>query len=326
MPTTLDWLLEKENPSVRYFALTQLLDRTADDPDVRSAQRAIMRSDPIKAILAAQNPTGFWLKPGTGYGKYQSTTWQILFLAELGCDGQHRAVRRGCEYVLSHTQAEHGGFSPYAIVRPSGAIHCLSGNLTWALIALGCGEDERIGRAIDWLSGAITGDGFDAFYAAGTSGPGFSCGINLKQPCAWGAVKALRALTLIPAKWRSPRTDKATRLAAEFLLSHDLAKADYPYTERISGEWFKFGFPLSYTSDVLETALVLSEAGYARDPRLARALDLILSKRDASGRWALKHSLNGKMWIDIEQKGQPSKWITLRALRVLKMAGLEGVV
>ena len=326
MPTTLDWLLEKENPSVRYFALTQLLDRAADDPDVRSARRAIMHSAPIKAILAAQDPVGFWLKPGTGYGKYQATTWQILFLAELGADGHHRAVRRGCEYVLNHTQAENGGFSPYAVVRPSGALHCLSGNLTWALIALGWGEEERVGRAIDWLAGAITGDGFDAFFALGTSGPGFSCSVNLKQPCAWGAAKALRALLLVPQKWHSPRTVTATRQAAEFLLSHDLAKADYPYTERISGEWFKFGFPLSYTSDVLETALVLGAAGYAHDPRLTPALDLILSKRDASGRWALKHSLNGKMWIDLEQKGQPSKWITLRALRVLKMAGVEGVV
>lgn len=324
MPTTLDWLLEKENPSVRYFALKQLLDRTDDDSDARSARRAIMRSEPIKAILAAQDTAGFWLKPGTGYStKYQATTWQILFLAELGADGQHRAVRRGCDYVLEHTQAEHGGFSPYAIVQPSGAIHCLSGNLTWALIALGWGEDERVGRAIDWLAGAITGDSFDAFFASGTSGPGFCCVANNYLPCAWGAVKALRALTHVPSKWRSPRTDKATQQAAEFLLSHDPAKADYPYTGRISGEWFKFGFPLSYTSDVLETALVLGEAGYGRDPRLDNALQLILSKRNADGRWTLKHSLNGKMWIDIERKGQLSKWITLRALRVLKMAGIN---
>ena len=326
MSTTLGWLLEKENPSVRYFALTQLLDRTADDTEVRSARRAIMRSEPIKTILAAQASDGYWQKPGTGYGKYQATTWQILFLAELGADGQQRAVRRGCEYMLNHTQADNGGFSPYAVVQPSGALHCLSGNLTWALIALGWGEDERVGRAIDWLAGAITGEDFTAFYASGTSGPGFCCVANAGQPCAWGAVKALRALTHLPAKWRSPRTDKATRQAAEFLLSHDLSKADYPYTQRINEEWFKFGFPLGYTSDVLETTLVLSEAGFARDARLENAIRFILSKRNVDGRWMMRHSLNGKMWIDIEKKGQPSKWLTLRALRILKMAGVDGVV
>jgi len=322
MTDTLDWLLEKENPAVRYLTLTQLLDRTADDPEVRSAQRAIMRSEPVKTILAAQAAEGYWEKPGTGYSpKYHATTWQILFLAEFGADGQQRAVRRGCEYVLEHTQTDNGGFSPYSNGRPSGAIHCLSGNMTWALITLGCGDDERIGRAADWLAGAITGEDFDAFYASGTSGPGFCCVANSGLPCAWGAVKALRALTHLPSKWQSARTNKAITQAAEFLLKPDLSKADYPYTGRVSGEWFKFGFPLSYTSDVLETLFVLGEAGYARDPRLAPAIDLVLSKRAAKGRWALKHSLNGKMWIDVEKKGQPSKWITLRALRALKAAG-----
>ena len=110
-------------------------------------------------------------------------------------------------------------------------------------------------------------------------------------------------------------------MAAEFLLATELAKANYPYTVRVSGEWFKFGFPLSYTSDVLEAALALCEAGYARDTRLANALEFILAQRAADGRWTLKHTLNGKMWADIEIKGKPSKWVTLRALRVLKAAG-----
>ncbi len=172
MTDTLDWLLEKDNPSVRYFALKYLLDRPDDDSEVRSARRAIMRSEPVKTIVAAQAADGHWQKPGTGYSpKYRATTWQLLFLAELGADGQQRAIRRGCEYVLEHTQAAHGGFTPYADARPSGALHCLSGNMTWALIALGRGDDERIGRAIDWLAGAITGDDFDSFYASGTSGP-----------------------------------------------------------------------------------------------------------------------------------------------------------
>ncbi len=112
-------------------------------------------------------------------------------------------------------------------------------------------------------------------------------------------------------------------MAAEFLLSRDLAKADYPAWQRISGEWFKFGFPLSYTADVLEALLALAEAGYARDKRLQNAYDRVLSKRDADGRWAMKHSLNGKMWADIEVKGKPSKWVTLRALRVLQAAGVK---
>ncbi len=314
----LPWLLEAENPSVRYFALRDLLDRKKNDRDVLAAKAAVMQSAPVKKILAAQKPEGYWVKPGHGYSpKYQSTVWQILFLAELGIDGAHRQVQRACEYLLTYTPASHGGFSAMANAVPSGAVHCLNGNLIWALVMLGRGDDARVRAALDWLAGSITGDDFNAFNAT-VPGPGFKCGANLKQPCAWGAIKSLRALAVVPKEWRTPRVKKATEMAAAFLLSRDLVQADYPYTARVSGEWFKFGFPLSYTSDVLEALLALTQAGCGSDPRLKNAVALVLSKQDAQGRWAMKHSLNGKMWVDIEQKGKPSKWVTLRALRVLK--------
>jgi hypothetical protein len=113
---------------------------------------------------------------------------------------------------------------------------------------------------------------------------------------------------------------RAIEAGVEFLLSRDPAAADYPYTERVSSTWFKFGFPLSYWSDVLENTAVLVDLGYGRDPRLARALQFIQSKQDTQGRWKLENSLNGplRVWVEIEKKGKPSKWVTLRALRVLK--------
>jgi len=128
----------------------------------------------------------------------------------------------------------------------------------------------------------------------------------------------MKALIAVPLDLRTPTVQRAIKVGAEFLLSRDPAVADYPYTERVSSTWFKFGFPLSYWSDVLETAAVLVELGYGDDPRLDNALQLILSKQDAQGRWKLENTLNGKVWADIEQKGKPSKWVTLRALRILK--------
>lgn len=319
----IEWLLEKDNPSVRYFTLRHLLDRSEDDPEVQAARRAVMRSEAVRKILAAQEPEGYWVKAGSGYTpKYHSTVWQILFLAELGADGRARQVRRGCEYLLNHAQASHGGFSAYTSAAPSGAVHCLNGNLLWALVALGYGADERVARAVDWLAGSITGADFEWRYASSVTGPGFKCAVNEGLPCAWGAVKALRALANLPPPLRSDKVKKATAAAVDLLLSRDLAKADYPCSGRVSSEWFKFGFPLSYTSDVLEALLALSAAGYARDPRLKNARASVLSQRGADGRWLLKHSLNGKMWVDVEAKGKPSKWVTLRALRVLKAAGL----
>ena len=148
--------------------------------------------------------------------------------------------------------------------------------------------------------------------------PGFGCFANWALPCAWGAIKALKAFGLLPPEARTPRIQRAIDAGIEFMFSRDLARADYPYQERISSNWFKFGYPLSYTSDILEALEVLARLGHAHDPRLANAIEFVFSKQDGQGRWKLEHTLNGKMWVDIEQKGKPSKWVTLRALRVLK--------
>jgi hypothetical protein len=114
----------------------------------------------------------------------------------------------------------------------------------------------------------------------------------------------------------------AINQGAEFLLSHDPALADYPFGfgERPSSSWFKLGYPLGYVADVLQNLEVLAALGHARDPRLANALELVLSKQDPLGRWRMEYSYNGKTWADIEKKGTQSKWVTLRALRVLKAA------
>jgi hypothetical protein len=114
----------------------------------------------------------------------------------------------------------------------------------------------------------------------------------------------------------------AIEKGTDFLLSHDPAVADYPFGSgnKPSSSWFRFGYPVGYITDVLQNLEVLAALGQAGNPRLANALDLVISKQNQQGRWLLEHTYNGKMWVDIEKKRQPSKWVTLRALRVLKAA------
>lgn len=319
------WILEKDkkNPSVRYFALTDLLDRPANDPEVITAHRAVMTKGPVPAILEAQKSDGSWVKPGGGYGpKYRGTVWQIMFLAELGANSSDERVRRGCEYLLSHSIARNGAFSGSQPPLPSGSWHCLNGNLLHALLRLDYAADPRVQAALEWQARAITGEGKIQYHKSATAGPGFACGVNEGQPCGWGANKAMRALLAVPIDRRTPVIERAIETGAAFLLSRDPSVADYPYTVRVSSTWFKLGFPLSYWSDVLETAAVLVEAGYGSNSRLTNVFKLIEGKQDDQGRWVLENSLNGRMWGDIEEKGKPSKWVTLRALRVLKEAGL----
>ena len=318
----LPWLLELDpaNPGVRYFALTDLLDRPSDDPEVAAARRAVMSSGPVPVILEAQESDGYWVKPGSGYSpKYRGTTWQIIILADLGADpAADERVQRGCEYLLNHSIAANGAFSVYAKPVPSGSVHCLNGNLLSALLRLGYGEDSRVQTALDWQARAITGARGFQYLKSGTSGPHFACSANEGQSCGWGAIKAMKALAAVSPEQRTPAMERAIEVGVEFLFSRDPVVADYPYTQRVSSTWFKFGFPLSYWSDVLETTAVLADLGYGNDPRLVRAMEFILSKQDTRGRWKLENSLNGKMWVDIEEKRKPSKWITLRVLRLLK--------
>ena len=328
----LPWLLEPDTnqPAVRYFALRDLLGRPQTDVDVRKAKKAIMSTGPVPAILAGQAVEGYWEKPGPGYNpKYRSTVWSVTFLAQLGADGAHPGVRAGCEYVLSHAVASHGGFSVNGT--PSAFIHCLAGNLGMALIDLGMADDPRLRRALEWQARMTTGQGVastenkdivERYYKSGTCGPTFSCSANAGQPCAWGAVKAMLALGKVPTANRTPMIQQAIELGVEFLLSKDPALADYPHpsADKPSRSWFQFGFPIAYVTDVLQNLEALVALGKASNLRLAPALELVRNKQDAGGRWPLEYTYNGKTWVDIEKKGQPSKWVTLRALRVLKAA------
>jgi len=314
----LPWLLEPDpvNPGIRYFALRDLLGRPADDPEVIAAQARVMNTGPVPAILEARAEDGYWVKPGPGYSpKYQSTLWSLLFLAQLGCDGSDERVRAAVEYVFDHAQTKAGAFSCNGA--PSAAVHCLWGNVVRAMLDLGVWDDERLQQAIDWLARSVTGDGYGPYLKSAVQAPGFVCSANYGLPCGWGAVRVLWALNAVPSEGRTPVLQAAIKASIDFLLSYNVARADYPYQERISSSWFKFGYPLGYVTDVLLNLEALTEAGIVDDPRLNDAVGLFLSKQDDLGRWPLEYSYNGKMWVDVEKKGQPSKWVTLRAVRVL---------
>jgi hypothetical protein len=323
----LPWLLDPDTPAVRHQALRDLLGRPGGDPEVVDARASAMATDPIAAILAAQHPDGYWEKPGPGYAtKYRGTVWQLMFLDQLAADPADERIQAACAYVLAHSVASTGGFGASGRVGtasppPSAVIHCLNGNLLRALIGFGWLDDPGVRGAIDWEARAITGEGMGRWYASGTCGPGFACAANEDKACAWGAVKALLGLARIPPPERSPLVTQAIESGAAFLLSGDPAVADYPMgwgNTRPSRSWFKLGFPSGYVADVLQVLEALVELGHGGDPRLAGAIAWLLAKQDDRGRWHNEYAYTGKTWVDVERQGQPSKWVTLRACRILR--------
>ena len=324
----LNWLLEPSAPAVRALALRDLTE--APLPEVLAARREANQSAPITFILSKMDPEGYWDQPGPGYShKYHSTVWSILSLAQVGAHiDEDERIQTACRYLLEHTLTRSGQFT--ASGAPSYTFDCLQGNLCWALTELGC-RDERLDQAFDWMARTVNGVGIAPIHEKNASvhfyaikcGPGFACGINGALACAWGAVKVLRALAALPFEKRTPLVQDAIQTGVDFLLSVDPATAGYPTDpgHGISQNWWRFGFPVYYISDILQVLETLCLLGYASDPRLRNALELVESKQDEQGRWNLEYSYSGKAWGNFGTIHRPNKWVTLRALRVLKAAG-----
>jgi hypothetical protein len=329
-PKTLEWLLEEDkvNAPVRFLALRDIYDRRMGDPELEAALSAMMGTGVITTILAKQHPNGYWENDKTiYYPKYFSTIWQFIMLAQSGADANHPQIQKACEYMLQNAIGNFGGFS--ISLNQTGAVHCLQGNISMALLEFGYRDDPRVLKAMDWMARSVTGEGFtpagektsgDHYIRSGISEPGFPCGANDHQPCAWGAVKVALALSKIPPEKRSSAEKIAIERCIDFLLSVDPVCADYPhpYAKAASSSWFKFGYPVFYITDLLQNLEALVGLGLGGDVRLKNAIEFVIQKQDNDGRWGMEYSYNGKTWVDVEEKGKASKWVTLRAARVIK--------
>ena len=318
-----EWLLGEDNPSVRFFTLTDVLEKSENDPGVKKSRKAIMQTGAVPRILAKQKSVGYWGVRENFYikGKYKGTVWQLIILAELGADPEEKRVRKACEFILGNSQdRESGGFS-YMSASSGGGAHgkvlsCLTGNMVWSLIRLGYLKDARVQKGIEWI---VKYQRFDDVVEEVAEGWPYDKHEDCwgRHSCHMGVVKALKALAEISEDERSEDVKCTIEKGAEYLLKHHVHKRSHDLTRVSKPEWLRFGFPLMWNTDVLEILGILTKLGY-RDRRMQEAVDLVVSKQDETGRWRLERSFNGRFQVNIEQEGKPSKWITLNALRVLK--------
>ncbi len=110
------------------------------------------------------------------------------------------------------------------------------------------------------------------------------------------------------------KSGERTGFRERFLAEHP----ELHYKEKAG--WLRFGYPLSYNSDALEALWALMRVGEKPRTEYEPALDLVRGAADEQMRWTLRNTFNGKMLADVETKGEPSKWLTLRALQVLEWA------
>lgn len=295
----LAWLTEPEDAGVRYLALKNLTKLSPKSAELKKAQAAAYNNGPIARVLKNMKAEGYWRKEGAGYSpKYFSTVWSLILLAQLGASARDDArVKKACKYYLDHALSSENSIAHNGC--PGGTFACLQGNMTTALYDLEY-EDERLAKTAQWMARSVIGK-VDKYYSM-NCGPGFCCGANNKQPCAWGAVKVMLALAKIPLKDQTDDVKAAIKAGAEFLLGVDPLTANYPttYNPKPNLSWWKFGFPLYYITDVLQLAECLVLNGYGRDSRLKNLIEYIEGKRDESGKWNMEYNYAkkdvGRLW------------------------------
>lgn len=310
------WLLEEEQPAVRLRALVDLLDRGEGDPEVKESRARLGRIGWAADQLGALGPKGFWERREPRnvaqyvdflyFPPYLSTNWRALVLADLGLDSTDPRVGKIAERMFEYKLRLSSPFNLY---------HeevCISGNMARMLTRFGYGDDARVQRLFDWLVDDQREDG------------GWNC--SQGTPGTLDAWEALAAFACVPEEKRSAKMVRAVERGAEFYLERKLFEEGTKYAP-----WFRLHYPNHYFYDILVGLDVLTSLGYSSDRRLEPALDMLREKRRADGTWVLDRlhpdiRAGTKIYSDmrkvrplvIEPEGKPSKWITLKALTVLR--------
>lgn len=336
---TIEWLLEPENPAIAVLTRRTLLGEP-DSPETAALWARRNEYPPVAGILGAQQNDGSWDVPSRDYQKYGGSLWQLVFLGELWADGTDPRVERGAAYAFSR-QKPDGGWS----ANPKAAYHmpCLTANVGRGLARMGWARDERVVAGIRCI--------VEGFERLGFLGCSDMQPMSVNGYCHMLAPKVLLYLGEVPQELWPQGTialrdacvealrDKQVHrsLPAEFKEFQEQiwplpARERNAAAERFRAEhaplhygdkpgWLRFGFPLSYNSDALEALAALVAVGEPRRPEYKPALAVVREAADAQMRWKMRTTFNGKMLADIEAKGAPSKWLTLRALRVLEHFG-----
>ena len=240
-------------------------------------------------------------RKGTLFPEWTSTTWSLALLRAFGLDPANAAARQAIRLVREHCRWEHDGEPFFAgEVEP-----CINGRV----VALGAYFGEDVQGIVDRLLGEQMSDGgWNCEQENGSTRGSFHSTIDVLE----GLLEYERATA-------SPPEVGAARLRGqEYLLDRRMFRR-LSTGEVIDQAWTQFSYPSYWHYDVLRGLDYLRAAGAIPDERVAEAIDLVESKRDADGRWPLENPHPGQLHFAMDEgEGRPSRWNTLRAMHVLR--------
>jgi len=266
-----------------------------------AAERALVASEGWGAqLLALQGPDGQW-GGGAYFPLWTSTSWTLMLLRDFGLDPGNEEARRAVALVRDNSRWEHDG-EPFF----SGEVEpCING----MAVAIGSYFGQDVQGVIDRLLGEQMSDGgWNCEAENGSTRGSFHTTIDVLE----GLLEHERATG------GSREVTAARRRGEQYLLERRMLRR-LSTGEVIDPAWTRFSFPTRYFYDVLRGLDYLRSAGVLPDERVAEAVELVKSRRGEEGRWPLENVHAGDTHFDMDDgEGQPSRWNTLRALRVLR--------
>jgi hypothetical protein len=303
--TVVDWLLDSD-PAIRWQTLDDL---TGAAPNAVAAERARVEHEGWGArLLALEDADGLWDGGACFPGSYQggepgqpwtATMHTLQTLQILGLDPQSEAARRAVSLIAENGRWEHAGQRYFdGEVEP-----CINGRTIETGAYFGVDVSPIVDRI---LTERLPDGGWNCEAENGSVRSSFDTTLAVLE----GLLEFERATG------ESAAVREARHGAEEYLLERSLVRRKST-GDVVSPEYLDFAFPYYWHYDVLHGLDYFRRSGGEPDPRLSDAVDIVRSKQQPDGRWLLDRVHPGRVYFAFEDVGEPSRWITLRALRVL---------
>ena len=308
--SVIQWLLEGD-PSIRWQTLRDLAG--AAERTVERERRKVARDGWGARLLAKQDPEGTWAGGLSSDGglytpKWTSTTYTMLLLRDFGLSANNRQARKACALLLDKGLQPDGGINYGVWAKWSGQSETCVTGMVLSILSYFEYDDDRLDTIADHLLEQQMPDG------------GWNCrrSRGATHSSVNTTISVLEGLRLYELhRGRNVRSVRAAqRGGREFLLAHRLFRS-HRTGNIIKPIFTRFSFPPRWHYDILRALDYFQAVNAPRDERLAEAIDIVRNSRSSDGRWSLQNRYRGKTYFELERVGAPSRWNTLRALRVL---------